>query len=115
MQVALHPLVVCALVANAAAFALSAATGTTWSGVLAATVAKGAGLAQGSGTLLLSLLSVVILTFAFRIYSQRALLKRCAIAFTFSSATARIRVSSLGPPARAPSSRACLSSRRRET
>lgn len=78
LQMALHPLVVCALVANVAAFALAAVTGATWSGVLAGFVAKGAGMAQGSGTMLLSLLSVVILTFAFRIYGQRALLKRRA-------------------------------------
>lgn len=33
-------------------------------------------MSQGAGTLLMSFLSVVILTFGFRIYSQRALLKR---------------------------------------
>ena len=74
-----HPVIVCAAAANAGAAVLGAATGAGYDAMLAAYLTKGvAGAAWGAGDGLMSLLGVVILSFAFRIHAQRGLVKRHA-------------------------------------
>lgn len=73
-----HPLIACALAANAGAALLGAVTGAGWEGVLTAYLTKGkAGAAWGAGDALMAFLHSVILSFGFRVFAQRALMRRC--------------------------------------
>ncbi len=77
VQKVLHPLIACALFANAAAALAGAMTGAGWEGVLRAYLTKGkAGAALGAGDWLMAFLHSVILSFGFRVFAQRALMKR---------------------------------------
>ena len=77
-QKVVHPLIACALAANAGAAVLGAVTGAGWEGVLTAYLTKGkGGAAWGAGDALMAFLHSVILSFGFRVFAQRALMKRC--------------------------------------
>jgi len=74
-----HPVIVCAALANAGAALLGRVTGAGYEAVLASYLTKGAGgAAAGAGDGLMALLGVVILSYAFRIHAQRALVQRHA-------------------------------------
>ena len=72
-----HPVMVTALCASLSCALLGAATGTGYFASLGAYLAKGSG-APGAGDLLMGFLGSVVLSFGFRIYGQRALLRRHA-------------------------------------
>jgi putative effector of murein hydrolase len=72
-----HPVVTTALCANAGCFLLGALTGMGYLGALKAYLAKGA-MAAGAGDILMGFLGSVVLSFGFRIYGQRTLLRRHA-------------------------------------
>lgn len=77
VQRVLHPLIACGLVANAAAAAAGAITGTGYDAILGAYLTKGkAGAALGAGDWLMAFLHSVILSFGFRVFAQRALMRR---------------------------------------
>ena len=77
VQKLVHPLIACALAANAGAAVLGSVSGAGWEGVLGAYLTKGkAGAALGAGDFLMSFLHSVILTFGFRVFAQRALMRR---------------------------------------
>jgi len=77
VQRVIHPLIACAMAANAGAAVLGAVTGAGWQGVLSAYLTKGfAGASWGAGDVLMAFLHSVILSFGFRVFSQRQLLKR---------------------------------------
>ncbi len=74
-----HPLIACAAAANAGAAVLGAVNGTGWEAVLQTYLTKGKyGAPWGAGDLLMAFLHSVILSFGFRVFAQRALVKRCA-------------------------------------
>jgi putative effector of murein hydrolase len=75
LQRAVHPLITCALAANAAAALLGAVSGAGWEGTLRLYLTKGHG-AAGAGDLLMAFLHSVILSFGFRVFAQRALMRR---------------------------------------
>jgi len=78
VQRLLHPLLACAAVANAAAAAAGTARDGALGGyapVLQAYLTKGAGEA-GAGDFLMAFLHPVILSFGFRVFAQRALMRR---------------------------------------
>ena len=72
---ALHPVITCALVANAGVAALGAASGAGYTATLTSYLTKTAG-AYGAGDWLMSLLGTVILSYGFRIHAQRGLIAR---------------------------------------
>lgn len=75
----LHPLITTAVLANAAALLAGAATGAGWEAVLRAFLTKGkGGAAWGAGDALMAVLHSVILSFGFRVFAQRALMRRHA-------------------------------------
>ena len=77
VQRVVHPLIACAAAANAAAMLLGAISGVGWEAVLRAYLTKGkGGAALGAGDALMAFLNSVILSFGFRVFAQRALLKR---------------------------------------
>ena len=79
VQRVVHPLIACAAAANAGAALLGAINGVGWEGVLRMYLTKGRGGAPlGAGDLLMAFLNSVILSFGFRVFAQRALMKRCA-------------------------------------
>ena len=72
-----HPILSTALAGLGGAFALGYATNRPWDVALRGYLTKGAGgAALGAGDLLMSFLGCVILSFGFRIYEQRAIMKR---------------------------------------
>ena len=76
----LHPILTTALVAQAAAFLYGSVTGVGFFGALQVYLSKGAGpIASGAGDVLMGFLGTVILSFGFRLYGQRALLRRHAV------------------------------------
>jgi len=76
VRAVLHPVLTMALTAVAGAQVLAAvAPGASFDGVLGAYLAKGAG-PMGAGDLLMSFLGCVILSFGFRIFEQRAIMRR---------------------------------------
>ena len=73
----LHPLITCAAAANAAAYVAGALSGVGWESVLRAFLTKGkAGAPWGAGDLLMAFLHSVILSFGFRVFAQRQLMRR---------------------------------------
>lgn len=77
-QGVLHPVVVTALVANAGVAAQGALRGLPYAASQAAYLNKGSQALMGAGDALMSLLGVVIVSFGFRIYSQRDTMRRHA-------------------------------------
>ncbi|GBF88340.1 plastidal glycolate glycerate translocator, chloroplastic [Raphidocelis subcapitata] len=75
LQGVLHPVVVTALIANAGAALYGAVRGLSYDVSQKVYLAKGAG-PLGAGDLLMSLLGVVIVSFGFRVYTQRDTMKR---------------------------------------
>ena len=76
----LHPILTTALVAQAAAVLYGGVTGVGFFGALQIYLSKGSGpLATGAGDVLMGFLGTVILSFGFRLYEQRALLRRHAV------------------------------------
>ncbi|KAK3259572.1 hypothetical protein CYMTET_31436, partial [Cymbomonas tetramitiformis] len=73
----LHPLVFCFLATDAAALLLGTVTGTSMVTVLKSFLTKGAG-PMGAGDFLMAFLGPVILSFGFRMYEQRELMKQNA-------------------------------------
>jgi len=73
----LHPIITTVLVTETGAAVLAAATGTSIMSILKMYLAKGTG-PMGAGDLLMSFLGCVILSFGFRVYEQRAVLRRHA-------------------------------------
>jgi putative effector of murein hydrolase/putative effector of murein hydrolase LrgA (UPF0299 family) len=71
MQGVLHPVVVTALVANGGVALQGALQGWTYAAAQKAYLNKGALSIMGAGDALMSLLGVVIVSFGFRIYTQR--------------------------------------------
>ena len=78
VKAALHPILTCALCANAGSAVVGAVTGAGYEGGLRLYLTKGAGGVLGAGDLFMGFLGTVILSFGFRIYEQRATLKRHA-------------------------------------
>jgi hypothetical protein len=70
-----NPVITCALVANGCVWAYAAATGQAFKAVLKSYLTKNAA-APGAGDYLMGVLGVVILSFGFRIFEQRRLMKR---------------------------------------
>ncbi|EIE23379.1 hypothetical protein COCSUDRAFT_15440, partial [Coccomyxa subellipsoidea C-169] len=77
LQRVAHPLITCAVLANVGAAVWGALTGVGYFPTLRAYIAKGSG-AMGAGDLLMSFLGVVILSFGFKIFGQRRLMRRHA-------------------------------------
>ena len=78
-QKVVHPLIACAGAANVGAAVLGAVNGAGWEAVLRAYLTKGKyGAPWGAGDLLMAFLHSVILSFGFRVFAQRALMRRCA-------------------------------------
>jgi putative effector of murein hydrolase len=73
----LHPVVVCAVLANAGAALHGSIVGWSYSASLKAYLAKGAG-PMGAGDLLMSFLGMVIISFGFKVYAQRDTMRRHA-------------------------------------
>ena len=72
-----HPVVTTALCANLGCLILGAVTGAGYLGALGGYLTKRAG-AMGAGDVLMGFLGSVVLSFGFRIYGQRTLLRRHA-------------------------------------
>lgn len=73
----LHPIISTAIAANVGAAVLAAATGTGYISVLRFYLLKGSGTGlMGAGDVLMAFLGSVILSFGFRIFSQREIMKR---------------------------------------
>jgi len=71
----LHPVLVTAVVANAGAALHGAIMGWSYTKAQQVYLAKGAG-PMGAGDVLMSLLGIVIISFGFRVYTQRDTMKR---------------------------------------
>ncbi|GHP09886.1 hypothetical protein PPROV_000862100 [Pycnococcus provasolii] len=72
-----HPVITTSLVANAGVALVGMLNGVGYMGTLKAYLTKGAaGAAWGAGDWLMSFLGIVVISFGFRIYGQRALLRR---------------------------------------
>lgn len=78
MQGALHPVVVTALVANGGVALQGALCGQSYAAAQRAYLNKGSLPLMGAGDALMSLLGVVIVSFGFRIYTQRDTMRRHA-------------------------------------
>lgn len=77
VQKVLHPLITTGLVANGAAWLLGLCSGAGYDSVLRAYLTKGkAGAALGAGDFLMAFLHSVILSFGFRVFAQRQLMRR---------------------------------------
>ena len=106
VQKVMHPLFACALVANAAAAAAGQVTGLGHFGALAAYLTKGSTSFLGAGDWLMAFLHSVILSFGFRVFSQRQLMRRhfaeimgCVLATAlFSMALSAAAGAALGLP-----------------
>ena len=71
----LHPVITCALTAQTGAAILAGVTGASFTGTLKAYLTKNPQ-AMGGGDVLMNFLGVVILSFGFRVFGQRELMKR---------------------------------------
>lgn len=72
----LHPLVTCFILTDVAIIGRGLVYGVDWATSLGSFLTRGAGGTLGAGDLLMKFLGCVILSFGFRIYEQRALVKR---------------------------------------
>eukprot|EP00892_Ulva_mutabilis_P007106 jgi/Ulvmu1/4768/UM020_0053.1 len=75
LKLLLHPIVVCTLYTTACCHLWAAVSGSTYSAVLSAFMAKDA-VVPGSGALLMSMLVVVVLCDGMRVYLQRSVVRR---------------------------------------
>jgi len=71
-----HPLVTCFILTDAAIIIRGLIYGVDWATSLGSFLTRGVGGTLGAGDLLLKFLGCVILSFGFRVYEQRALVKR---------------------------------------
>jgi len=73
-----HPLITCFLLSDASAVVLATVYQSNWQTTLGAFLTRGVG-AAGAGDMLMKFLGCVVLSFGFRIYEQRKLVKRHAV------------------------------------
>jgi len=74
----LHPLISCFIVTDISAFVFAQAYGVDWLEVLRSFLTRGAG-SLGAGDMLMKFLGCVVLSFGFRVFQQRALVRRHAV------------------------------------